>query len=249
MNLKLLIPAGLISLLLGLIIYLPAPVAAGWVQSQVPGLRLTGVSGSVFAGRMQYASLNDVTLENVSWQLSPGSLLLGRANVKLKTATDTGHISGDFSRNIFGQTYVQNLNGSASISWLGGFAGYRFLPMDGLLTLHDLDASIKGQKITHGEGKVSLENANWLLIKPAIVFGDFTAAVSSDGETNAIKILNSEGPLKADGGAQLTNNNRYQANLRVRARAGADKRLIKLLTQLGKADAQGWYHISERGSL
>lgn len=249
MNLKLLIPAGLIALLVGLILYLPAPVAAGWVQAQVPGLRLTGVSGSVFSGRVQYVGLNDVTLENISWEFSPVSLLLGRADINLKTATDTGSISGDFSHNIFGQTHVQNLNGSASLAWLARLAGYRFVPLDGLLTIHDLDATIKGQKIADGKGQISLENANWLLVNPPIIFGNFTAAVSSDGKTSAVKILNSDGPLKADGGAQLTGNNHYQANLRVRARAGTDKRLKKLLTQLGKPDAQGWYRINEQGNL
>ena len=249
MNLKLLIPAGLLALLIGLVIYLPAPVAAGWVQNQVDGLRLTGVSGSAFEGRVQYLGFNEVTLENVRWKLSPLALLTGRAAANLQINTDTGSISGDVTHSLLGNTQLQNLNGSASISWIGALAGYRFVPLDGLLSIQDGAAVVEDQILTHADGEVLLNNANWLLLKPAISFGNFRAGLTSDGQTSGLEILDSDGPLDTQGSAQLINNKNYQVDLRVRARAGADERLKKLLSQLGRPDAQGWYRIQERGNL
>lgn len=249
MNLKLLIPVGLIALAIGLITNLPAPVAAGWVESQVPGLRSTGVSGSAFEGRAQYLGMNEVTLENVSWQLSPLALLTGHAKATLKLSTDTGSLSGDFSHSLLGHTQIKNLNGDASIGWIAGLAGYRFVPMDGLLSLQDVEADLENQLLVSAQGRVLLNSANWLLFKPPVTFGNFTAEINSDGENNTLQVLDSDGPLDVQGGAQLVNNKNYSANLQVRARAGADQRLKDLLKQLGNPDAQGWYRINERGQL
>jgi len=249
MNLKLLIPAGIVALLVGMVAHLPAPVAASWVQSQVPGLRLTGVSGSALKGRVQYVGMNEITLEDVHWQLSPLSLLTGRADVNLRISTDTGNISGDFSQSLFGNTHIENLNGSASLGWLGGLAGYRFVPLDGLLSLQDVEADLEKQLLTSATGQVLINNANWLLLKPPVNFGNINGTINSDGKTNSLQILDSDGPLKVEGSAQLVNNNAYTVNMRVRARAGADDRLKKLLEQLGKSDTEGWYQIQERGRL
>ncbi len=44
-------------------------------------------------------------------------------------------------------------------------------------------------------------------------------------------------------------NRRYDLDVKLRARAGADGRLKQILQQLGKPDSEGWYHIRERGAL
>lgn len=249
MNLKLLITAGLIALLIGLIVRLPAPVAAGWVESQVPGLRLTGVSGTALAGRVQYLGFNEVTLENVRWQMAPLALLAGQVRAALQVSTDAGSISGDFSHSLFGNTRVQNLNGSASLAWLGGLAGYRFVPLDGLLRLQDVAADLEAQNLAHAQGQVLINNAIWLLMNPPVGFGNFSAAIESHEQGYGLQVNDSDGPLAVEGGARLANNNSYTVDIRVRARAGADARLKKLLSQLGRPDASGWYRLKERGNL
>ncbi len=249
MNLKLLIPVGLLALCIGLVIHLPAPVASGWVETQIPGLRLTGVSGDVFTGRAQYVGINDITLEDVRWQFSPMGLLLGRADINLKMSTDTGSVSADVSHSVLGNTRLQNVNGNASLSWLGGLAGYRFVPMDGLLNLQDVSADIEAQNLLHAKGQAVINNANWLLFKPPITFGSFKAALGSKGEVNSLEVIDSDGPLQVQGGVRMGANRGYVVDIRMRARAGADQRLKKILDQLGKADTEGWYKIDERGRL
>ncbi|MAA75268.1 MAG: type II secretion system protein N [Salinisphaeraceae bacterium] len=253
MNYRLLIPAGLLSMLVGLVLWLPASVAAGWIERAVPGLNLSGLGGSAINGRAALVTYQNAALEDVGWTLHPLALLTGRVKVSLQTGTDTGQLSADLVRSLGGQVRVSSVNGSASLATLAAHAGYRFLPTDGVLRLFDVSAEVEPAgdtaRLNQVAGTVVLDDSHWLLVRPPIALGRFEAILETRDEKNRLRVVESDGPIAVEGMAELDPGNNYSLDMKLRPRSGADARLQKMLGQMGRPDASGWYPVRERGSL
>lgn len=252
MNWKLarLVIIGLVAFAIGLVTFLPARVVAGWVQSSTP-VKLGGVTGTLFHGEAGYASLPDGGLENLQWTLHPAALLLGRASAHLSFDSDLDGFSADVSRSLIsGSTHVSNATGNATVSWLGRLAGYTFLPVSGQVQVNINDARFNDAlKVSALDGQVTLSRTRWELLNPAIKLGSVQTALDRSDDGLRARIVDSQGPLAIKGNATLSDSQAYAADVQLRARAGADNRLKKLLAQLGKADSEGWHRIRQRGRL
>ncbi|MDT0636196.1 type II secretion system protein N [Spectribacter hydrogenoxidans] len=250
MNWKLVILAGVLALVVGLVWRLPATVASGWVQSAVPNLTLAGTEGTALSGRAGHVLYEDIALEDVSWQLRPLRLLIGQVAVQLSTATDVGRIEASLRRGLSGNLSAGPVNGQASLAWLARRAGYTFVPLSGSLILAidnaELDSAGQVQTLT---GRVQARGLQWDLLKPPAPIGNFVGVVSGEAGDLQLTIEEADGPVDVEGQASLAANGIYRLDLRLRARAGADDRLKKLIDQLGRPDNQGWYPIVERGQL
>lgn len=250
MNWKLVILAGVLALVVGLVWRLPATVAAGWVQSAVPNLTLAGTSGTALSGSAAQVLYDDIALEDLSWELQPLRLLIGQFAVQLSTATDVGRIEASLRRGLGGSLSAGPVNGQASLAWLARRAGYTFVPLSGSLILAvdnaELDSAGQVQTLT---GRVQARGLQWDLLKPPAPIGNFAGVVSGEAGDLELTIEEADGPVDVEGQASLAGNGIYRLDLRLRARAGADDRLKKLIEQLGRPDNQGWYPIVERGRL
>lgn len=250
MNRKHVILAGVLALVVGLIWRLPAPVAAGWVQSAVPGLTLSGTSGTALSGNAAHVLYEDIALEDVSWQLQPLRLLLGQMAVQLSTATDVGRIEASLRRGFGGGLSAGPVDGQASLAWLARRAGYTFVPLSGSLILSVDNAELDNNGVAQTlSGRVQARGLQWDLLKPPAPIGNFVGVVSGEAGDLQLTIEEADGPVDVEGEATLAANGVYRLDLRLRARAGADDRLKKLIDQLGRPDDQGWYPIVERGRL
>ncbi|MDN5862837.1 MAG: type II secretion system protein N [Salinisphaera sp.] len=242
--------AGLLSLAVGLVVYMPAQVAVGWAEQALPGLRTSGVHGSLLDGSAAHLLYHDVALENTSWTLHPLALLRGRLAGLVTTATDSGQLSARAALSLSGRLSLNQLSGSASLKWLARRAGYSFLPVAGLIgvDVETLSLSPDGD-IDRLNGRVQASGLRWQLLKPPPLLGDYVLALHSADSKILAEITDSSGPLALAGKASLSQQGVYQLDLRLRAGEQADPRLAKLLTELGKPDVQGWYRIKERGQL
>lgn len=252
MNVKVirLVIVGVVAFAIGLVTFLPARVAANWVQSSTP-VKLGGVTGTLFHGEAGYASLPGGGVENLRWTLHPAALLLGRASVHLSFNSDLDGFSADVSRSLIsGSTDVSNATGSATAGWLAKLAGYTFLPLSGRIQLNINDARFDDAlKVSALDGQITLSKARWELLNPAIELGKVQTALDHTDTGLRARVIDSQGPLAVKGHATLADNQTYAADIQLRARAGADDRLKKLLAQIGKADSEGWYRIRQRGRL
>ncbi|WP_423820517.1 type II secretion system protein N [Salinisphaera sp. SPP-AMP-43] len=241
--------AGGIAFVIGLVVYLPASLVAHWTTDGTP-VQLQGVSGTLLDGQAAYVSLPDGALDNLQWQLAPAALLLGRLSVSVRTDTDLGHLSGNVDRSLFGGNTIRHLHGEATIGWAADLAGYTFVPLSGRIGLDLSQVSFDDQlKVSALDGQVQLTNSRWELLNPPLTLGRFQAQVTHTDDGLAAEIVDSHGPLALTGQVRLVGQRRYDLNVRLRARAGADERLKKILGQLGRPDNEGWYRVREQGRL
>lgn len=251
MRVALLIAVGVVALAYGLVTRMPAAFVANWADTNIPGLTLSGAAGTALDGHIKRVLYRDLPLQDIAWQIHPWFLLLGKAQVDIRIATDAGGIDAGFRYPLLGgDVVVTNLNGSASFDWLAQRAGYTFIPVSGRLGL-DLERIVlspKGQ-ISAVTGQATANNIRWQLIRPPALLGRLGVAITSETGTITAKVTDSDGPLAVKGSVALTANNIYQLNIRLRARSGAEPRLKRLLSELGDANANGWYRIHTQGAL
>lgn len=250
MSWKTLLPIGIAAFIVGIVVFFPARVAAGWIESAVPDVTLGGVSGTLLDGRARYAAGPGAAVEDLRWTLHPGALLTGRISADISIDSDISGFSGTVARTFWGTTTISDVQGAASLGWLAKLAGYTFLPLSA-----NLDATVDTLSLDDNltisalEGRLQLSNTRWQLVRPPLQLGRFAAVVEQTENGLRLVMAESDGPLAIDGQAQLDASNRFQVDVRLRARAGADDRLENLLEQLGEADAQGWHHVRQQGQL
>lgn len=243
MNRRWLMAGGVAAFLLGLLAYMPAAWVAQSANALIPAVRLAGVDGTAWSGRAQYLVADGVVLQDVRWRLRPGALA-----ADLVVATDDGRLRATVRPGPGGGVRVTGAEGRASLAWFGRLAGYLQLPISGGVEAAIEEAVITGDMhVTHIDGRVLLSGARWQLAKPPIVLGGFGGVLTTENDTLALKVVESDGPLAVDGTAQLIGGDRYQLDLRLRPRGGADERLESTLRLLGRPDAEGRYRIREHG--
>lgn len=251
MRIGLLILAGLTALAFGLVTRMPAAVVADWADANIPGLTVSGATGTALDGRVGRLLYRDLPLQGIRWQIHPWPLLWGEVRAGIRVATDAGGVVADLSYSLLdGDLSLSHIAGSASFDWLAQRAGYTFIPVSGRLSvdLERVRLTSEGQ-IAAIRGHAAANNIHWQLIRPPALLGRLGADIRSESGTITIEITDSDGPLALQGSAVLQASNIYQLDVRLRARSSADPRLKQLLTELGDADANGWYHIRTQGRL
>ncbi|WP_424820113.1 type II secretion system protein N [Salinisphaera sp.] len=241
---------GVVAFVVGLVTYLPASLVAGWVANDTP-VRLQGVSGTLLDGQAAYAALPHGALNNVRWHVHPAALLLGGLSATVRADSDLGHVSGEIHRGVLGTNRLDDVQGEATVGWLSDLAGYTFVPISGRVGLNlDHLTFDDNLDISALAGTVQLTNSRWQLLNPPLALGRFEARLDRGKNGVEVRIVDSKGPLALTGRVTLSDKNRrYDLDVKLRARAGADGRLKQILPQLGKPDSEGWYHIRERGAL
>lgn len=88
-----------------LVIYMPAIYVTSYIQNNNQNsIRLTGVSGSVFAGSADALAYSGMQINGVKWELSPLSLLMLRVNVDVEggsiRSVDEIYIDGNLTLSV-----------------------------------------------------------------------------------------------------------------------------------------------------
>ncbi|MDA3921200.1 MAG: type II secretion system protein N [Salinisphaera sp.] len=241
---------GLLAFVVGLVAFLPARVAAGWLESSTP-VKLGGVTGTLFHGQASYVSTPSGGVDNVQWTLHPAALLIGQASAHIRFNSDLDGFSADVSRSLLsGATRVSQATGDATVGWLAKLAGYTFVPLSGSVQIDIQNAQFDDVlNVSALKGQITLANSRWELLNPPLKLGRVQTALDHTANGIRARIVDSTGPLAAKGHATLGQAQAYSLDLQLRSRAGADDRLKNILKQLGAADSEGWHRIRERGHL
>lgn len=241
---------GLLAFVSGLVVFLPARVAAGWVQSNTP-VQMGGITGTLLDGQASYVSLASGGVDNVHWQLHPAALLLGQASAHIRFDSDLDGFSADIDRSLFsGRTQVSRATGDATVGWLAKLAGFTFVPVSGRVAVDIDNAQFDDSlKVSALNGQVTLAKSRWELLNPPLALGRVQTALDHTDDGIRARIIDSAGALAVKGHATLSETQRYALDIQLRPRAGADDRLKQLLDQLGQADNEGWHRIHEQGRL
>lgn len=112
---RLIIP-GIVVFLTVLIVTFPARVAYNWFAP--PGLRLAGISGSVWNGSAAEAHTGSAYLRNISWRFSPASLLRGRLGFKTTSQPASGTMQVTIAVSPGGSLLLSDLTGNLPLDLL-----------------------------------------------------------------------------------------------------------------------------------
>ena len=225
--------------------------AGGPLSAAAPEMKLAGFDGSVWSGQVEKLVYRDALLGQASWQLSPLSLLFGKASLKALLQSEDGYLQADVNTALTGgDVKLVDLEGRLPVGELTRMAPYLPLVLDGTIAL-DMPVLVveRGGRILAAEGKAIWHQAA-ITAPQALSLGDLQLVLRTEDEGRVVgEVSDRGGPLRVAGTVQFSPDATYRFNGTVAAGAEAPPELRQSLGWLGKPDAQGRYQLNYSGKL
>jgi len=237
-------------LLAVVVIFLIIKLPAKFIYQQfVPDntIRLVGISGSIWSGHVEKIDAQQITLQNLDWELSPFSLLLGEAFITWQLNDPVATLSGELtlSKN---NISLANTHGNINLIGLA-----QRLPRQEVLLAGDIDTNIElisldQQQISKAVGELVWQQAG--LVSPEnIAFGQFKAVLSSEAGKLIVQFSDIDGAVSLAGDMTVTRFGAFQYSMKLGVRDTSIPGLIKGFNQLGQPDSEGKIKIRGSGNF
>lgn len=246
---------GIIAYLFFLLLLFPASTAISFLTSSLPEmksvLKLDGVRGTVWSGRISSVTYRKQHLGSLNWQLDFLPLLLGKLAGEISMQTHDGYIERHIESSIHPQHIrLNDIHGLLSVADVKSLYPYYPLQLDGMLSVGlDHAAMDTSGRLLEVSGKVNLNHAS-VLVDQEYLLGDFQSTLTTldDGQIQAaVTSIGGVLDLKAD--ASMSPVGDYRVRGQVSPARGADAGVIKLLSWLGKPDGSGNYPLRLQGRI
>ncbi|MFO7326541.1 MAG: type II secretion system protein N [Pseudomonadota bacterium] len=238
---------GLAAFLLVLLVAFPARWAAAFVPEAV---QCAAWAGSVWRGQCRELVLHDggkpvMRLTSLNWQLRPLSLLSLAPAARVHSVWPEGEALGEVSVSASGQFRVRELSGRTALDrrFFGALpAGWR-----GQLDLRGFDLDWQDGIIGRLGGELLVSDlvdargtalGSYRLVFEPAASPPFTGTLTDRG-----------GPLEVSARLELTADQSWSLEGRMRARNQGDAALNRALDMLSFADAEGWRRLSAAGQF
>lgn len=239
-----LIIIGAIALAAGLIVTFPARIVHQWFAPE--GVRLSGISGSIWRGRAAEGVVNGIYVRNLGWQLHPLSLFTGQLAYSTELELSGGFAEGDIGVTPTGRIALRDFNATLPLA-----AFDRALRLQGLAG--DLSLQVARADIDNGwpvslQGNVAVSN---LLIRAlaSTPLGSYRAEFQTTDEAITGSVEDTGGVLELAGTLRLTPERNYSLIGRVGATVDAPDSVTQQLRFLGTPDARGLREFRFEGAL
>lgn len=234
---------------LTLITHIPAALLYAAFHSKDSSLQVHGLQGTWSQGALSGISLKGrLVAQDLHWQLRPLQLLLGRVAVQLSGGGQIATLDGGVATS-FGSLRLSSFRFAGGIKSLAAAAGYSFVPVDGRAGGELSRLVLRSGQLNEAEGSLDLKNLVWTLARDPLLLGDFHAEISTTPEAITAIISSPSGPLEASGSARLLPDQSYDVDILLKPKPGASEMLMNYAKTLGAPDAQGYYHLRQRGKL
>ncbi len=216
-----------------------------------PELKLAGLDGSVWSGRAGTVAFRKALLGEMSWQLSPFALLLGKVKLNALLQSEAGYLQSDVSTPFSGGDFaLADIEGRLPLAELLRFAPYMPVVLDGQVSLDlpVLELAPDG-RLLHAEGTLMWHQAA-MSAPQSLSLGDLQVVLRTEKEGQVIgDISDRGGPLKVEGTVKYSPDGSYRLNGTVAAAENAPKEVSQMLAWLGRPDAQGRYQLNYNGRI
>lgn len=242
MSLRRLIAVGVLVFVTGLVLLFPARVAYQWAAP--PGVRLSGISGTVWSGSATEASVNGVYLRDLHWRVRLHRLLQARAAYAVDAVIPGGYIDTEVGVSVGGDVHIVDFRGSLSLASLQQVVG-----MPGIQG--SVNAEISRLRISDGvpvaaDGFLTLGE----LVLPRVMrspLGSFRADVETQEDGIAASVQDTQAVIDLAGRALLTEGRNYEFLGRVAPTPQTPDKLRQQMKILGTPDANGQYELRLAG--
>lgn len=238
--------------LVGLIVKLPAGVAANLVTRMNPGVAIAVAEGSIWEGRFAKVTVAGRTVDSVHWDLHALDLLLFRITADTDIALGGDRLRATVSTRSGKNVDIRNLRGTLDLEQLESL---RLLPgrvAQGELLLDVTSLALRDNVPVEASGRIQLSGLRSPLLSGAQL-GAFTGKLST--ADNGIELDfrdtpgQSDAPLELQGNAILSADGSYRAQGNIRPTSNTPEALRNGMQFLGQPDASGRYRFSFNGRL
>ncbi|MGD8809438.1 MAG: type II secretion system protein N [Gammaproteobacteria bacterium] len=230
----------------------PAATALRWFA---PDFVLTSnVAGTLWSGSAQLASVADLAMRDLRWQIRPLPLLLARLRGSVEAALSSGFVNAEFSVSA-GQTRLENVQLSTSLATfaqvmpISGTSGAVSARLDTLV--------IEDRCPMSASGNIRISN---LLVEimsftsaggQTVAIGSYEIVMSPSAEPGVFGTVSSvDGPIEVAARLALTPECQYSIEARVRERGSVPESLrLGLQAMASEPDPEGWRTLELAGSL
>jgi general secretion pathway protein N len=234
-----------------LIAYIPAVHVLAYVQKNNPKLPVSigSVEGTLWSGKVDKVIAQGIAINNLRWELSPWSLLLGKASIdlnggKIRDSQQT-YIKGNISTSLFN---VQNVSAQELKLFLPARSVMAQVPMpvpvtaDGRFRV-DIQEFEFNNACTNLIGKGSWLKGTVSGPSGVIDFGNFDANLACEGEQFSIQIL-PENKLSLDAKVLLSVAGKYKITGRFKPDNSLPREVHQSANFFGPADNEGFRKIN-----
>lgn len=111
-----LLTIGLVTLVVGLLVFFPARVAYRWFLPDT--ISIAGISGSVWSGSAREAYANGIYVRDLEWRMQPLALLSGGIGFAIEASPQTGFINSNIKLGFGGLISFDELTASLPLQVL-----------------------------------------------------------------------------------------------------------------------------------
>jgi hypothetical protein len=111
-----LIKIGVLTFIVGIILFFPARVAYQWFAPAE--LSLSGISGSVWSGRAREGDANGIYLRDLQWHIRPLDFVTLKLGFAVSTMLASGFIEGNIAIGVTGSIVARDISASVPLRTL-----------------------------------------------------------------------------------------------------------------------------------
>ena len=239
-----LIVLGVVIVVIGLIVVLPARVAYQWFAP--PGIAMSGIDGSIWSGRAQHADVAGVYMRDLSWRFRPIAIFKGGLGYSIDASPAPGNITANVNLGVTGTVSLQDVIGTIPLQSLVQAAN-----MPGLQGRLDIQLErlvIDNQLPVAADGEIQVRS----LIAPVIhrgPIGDYRVELFTQNSGVMASVEDTNGIVDLAGSLQVKPDRSYSFAGLVAPTARTPGDLRRQLQFLGTANERGQYELRLEGSL
>ncbi len=247
---KLLLLLGVAAYLVFLLSRLPAPLVYDMLESQLPpSVKVYGLEGSVWQGRVARLDWQGRSFHGVDWELHPTSLLMGRTAITLAFRnSDRSHASLSLSRSLGGDLSLSDVRATLPMAELVAMARIPAVKLGGELSLNLERLDVAGMVLEEAEGAAMWNGAS-SQFPQNMELGDVSARLTTTEEGVLVTLADGGGPLELGGSLLLAPDGQYKLEAKLAARQGQNSPLGRSLRMLGNPGSDGKVTLNNSGNL
>lgn len=229
-----------------LIYKLPAKFAYKQFSNSIP-IQVNGIAGSIWSGHVDSINTPQLTLVQLSWELSAWALLIGDVDVKWKLFDPALQLEGELS--LSGENLrMMNIRGDIDLIELGARLPVQAILVGGIVNIDISQVEIEKSELINIAGDVTWASAE-LLSPTNVEFGEFKASLSNHSGKLLASLRDTGGPISLDGVFSLSPRGLYDYKVEIGVRDTSVPGLLEGFNQLGVHDDNGLAKLSGKAAL
>jgi general secretion pathway protein N len=239
-----LIAVGILTLIFGLIVKLPARLAVHWFAPAEAAI--SDIQGSAWSGSASEASVAGIYLRDVQWEFSPLRLFTGVLSYHVSATPVSGFIESYMSVGIGGAVTLSDLKASLPLEMFAGVVGIRGLQGSGSFQFDRLEI-VDGLAVV-ADGTLQVAD----LVVPMVgrdSLGGYKVDFFTQNNGIAASIEDNDGVVELAGSLQVRTDRSFEFIAQVITRPQTPEGVLRQLQFLPPPDERGQQELRLEGVL